>query len=203
MFLFGFGASTVFALNEFILRPYFKVGSLSSTVCWIVWEVWSAGTAIHTIFNYFWNWTESAWHSYFLLLGEVSTVFAIPFLLYFLISRRESSIQTSSQLFTFKSANGKEAFAIKKEHLLYVKAEDNYVSIVYNHKGEERSTVLRRKLSSLLEEYPDLKQVHRSYLVNPTSVQRIEKKPKSTKVHFSTGSSVPVSETFKDTLAKF
>lgn len=201
--LFAFGASVTFALNEFFLRPILRLDTLLRSVLWIIWEVWSAGTVTHVFFNYFWNWTESNWHSYFLLLGEVSSVFTVPFLLYFLIDRKAPHNQINSRLLIFKSANGKEEFAIRPKHLLYIKAEDNYVSIVHESKGEERSTVLRKKLSSLMEEYPNLKQVHRSYLVNPKAVQRIEKKPKSAKVHFSTGSYVPVSETFRHTLNDF
>lgn len=198
--IFGLGASLSFALNEFLLKPKLRMQSVPSTVIWVLWEVLVAGTVTHTIFNYFWNWTETTWSSYFLLMGEISTVFIVPFSLYYLFLRQEKSLSSKNQLFKFKSATGTEEIVVDSRHLLYVKAEDNYVSIVYSSKGEEKSTVIRKKLSSLLEEYPQLKRVHRSYVINPETIQRIEKKSKSMKVHFETGGSVPVSESFREAL---
>lgn len=198
--IFGLGASFSFAFNEFLLKPQLRVQSVSATVIWVLGEVLLAGTVTHTIFNYFWNWTETTWSSYLLLMGEVSSVFVIPFSLYFIFLRQEKSRPSNNQLFRFKSATGTEEVVVDSRHLLYVKAEDNYVSIVHSSKGEEKSTVIRKKLSSLLEEYPQLKRVHRSYVINPKTIQRIEKKSKSMKVHFETGGSVPVSESFRETL---
>ena len=167
--LFSCNVCLVFAINELVLKPRLALDASLKSVLWVLWEIFSAATATHVLFNYFWNWTESFWGSYFLLLGEMTSVLVVPFGLYF---------------------------------LLYVKAEDNYVKVVYRSKGQEKSFLLRRKLSEVEKLSPSLLRVHRSYLINVNNVMKIEQKTKSGRIHFDTGSSIPSSAKYQFSISQ-
>ena len=79
-------------------------------------------------------------------------------------------------MLVFTSENRKEKHAIQSTMLLYVKAEDNYVKVVYRNNEEEKSFLLRRKLSDIEKQFPSLVRVHRSYLVNMNNVVKVEQK---------------------------
>ena len=197
--LFGLNVSFVFAFNELLLKPQLLLNTRIKAGLWIFWEIFSAATATHLLFNYFWNWTEGFWSSYFLLFAEMVSVLIIPFGLYFLLNSKEGK----REMLVFTSENRKEKHAIQSTMLLYVKAEDNYVKVVYRNNEEEKSFLLRRKLSDIEKQFPSLVRVHRSYLVNMNNVVKVEQKSKSTAVHFETGSSVPFSTKYQSSISRF
>lgn len=197
--LFMLNVSVIFSINEFLIRPKLQLTTSIKVGLWIAWEVFSAASATHLLFNYFWNWTESNWHSYLLLLAEMTSVLVIPFGIYFLLKNKESS----PSMMVFTSENGKEKYAVHIDALLYVKAEDNYVKVVYKSNGDDKSFIIRRKLSDLEQLFPSLYRVHRSYLVSANNVVKVEQHSKGMAVHFSTGSQVPVSEKYSVTISQF
>ncbi|MEO1257087.1 MAG: LytTR family DNA-binding domain-containing protein, partial [Bacteroidota bacterium] len=146
---------------------------------------------------------ESNWKSYFLLLTEFTTVMIIPFTLYFLIKSKEANKRKQKQMLVFTSENGKDQYAIQAQKVLYVKAEDNYVKVVYKNGKQEDAFMLRKKLSDIEKSFPSLVRVHRSYLINTENVFKVEQNSKSTVVHFDTGSSLPSSSKYKSVLSTF
>lgn len=195
VFCFTLSVSATFGLNELIILPKIKLHSRLQKLLWIVWEIISAGTVTYFLFNFFWNFTESHWSAYFLLLGEFTSVMLIPFLIFFLIKAKESR---TPDLMVFESSNGKDRVAIQPDKLMYIKSEDNYVSIVYEANGGERSSIIRRKLYDVEESHPNLIRTHRSYLVNPAAIHSVLQKPKNVAVFFEHGNSIPVSDTYVD-----
>lgn len=100
-------------------------------------------------------------------------LFYIPFMLYgkykyfhLMVSPKKEA----DTAFTLKGG-GKDAIAIKLEKILYFKADDNYVDILFISEEDPllRKTTLRATLTSLshqLVNHPQFQRVHRSYMVN-------------------------------------
>ncbi|MEO9869570.1 LytTR family DNA-binding domain-containing protein [Ekhidna sp.] len=195
-FFFSLGVSSAFALNELFIIHYLRINSFVRYFCWNTWEIISAGSVTYLLFNYFWNFTESYWQSYFLLIGEFTSVMIVPFAIYYLMVSLEKNASKAIDLQVFTSTNGKERIAIKSNQLMFVKAEDNYVSIVYRSNGSIETSIIRRRLSDLEKSYPNLMRVHRSYLVNPLTIHRVEQKSRSVKIYFEQGETVPVSNSY-------
>ena len=191
------GVSITFALNEAFLLPRINTSGLVRKGLWIVWEVFSAATVTFILFDYFWNFTETSFYSYFLLLGEMTSVLVIPFVLYFLVNAKTKS---STDRMVFRSANGKETVSILRHKLLYLKSDDNYIRIVFRSGDELKTSILRKKLSDAEKEFPQLIRVHRSYLVNPLTILKVDIKSKAAKVHFEAEETVPVSNSFVTSL---
>lgn len=79
-----------------------------------------------------------------------------------------------------------EELLIKKAQLLYIKSEQNYVTVYHlDEKSRLRSTLLRLTLSKSHEQVPFLLKCHRSYLINPTAVKEIQGNSQKARVLFS------------------
>ena len=194
--LFVVVTSLVYGINELLVFRRWAPKARWHKMLFILWEVFSAGSAVFLLFNFFWNFTESYWSAYFLLLAEFSSVMAIPHVLYFLLEQATQK----ERPFVFTSENGKDKVSISFRSLQYLKAEDNYVSIISKIGDGVNTRLIRRKLSEMERQHPSLVRVHRSYLINPYAVQHIDQSTKSTQVYFDSGHRVPVSDTYKKRL---
>lgn len=191
--LFMVGVSATFAINEAVILPRVDTSTLLKKSLWILWEIFSAASVTFILFDYFWSFTETSFYSYFLLLGEMTSVLIVPFILYFLVGTKTKSIDDKM---VFTSTNEKEAITISPNKLLYLKSDDNYIKIIFLSGNEIRSALLRKKLSDAEKEFPQLIRVHRSYLVNPLTILKVDMKSKAKKVYFEANESVPVSNSF-------
>ena len=81
--------------------------------------------------------------------------------------------------------NGEEIY-IKTTKLVYIKAEQNYVTVYHlDEKSCLISTLLRLSLSKSHEQAPFLLKCHRSYLVNPIAVKEIIGNSQKARILFS------------------
>lgn len=93
--------------------------------------------------------------------------------------------------------NGEE-INIKKKDLIYIKAEQNYVTIYHlDEKSDVNSTLLRLTLSSSHEQAPFLVRCHKSYLVNLSAVTEIRGNSQKARILFTqTSDVVPLSKSY-------
>lgn len=97
------------------------------------------------------------------------------------------------------SKNGKDQLQLTKRHILYIRAEGNYVSVVHqtNHKTKE---VLLRATISDMEELLASKGIircHRSFLVNLTNIHRLHTHAGLEAIEISNGKiKLPASKTY-------
>ena len=198
VFLFSVLVSFVFALNEFLLKPRFDLKTTGRYTIWVVWEIWTAGTATHLLFNYFWNWTELYWSSYLMFWYEFPLVVIFPILFSLLIGQNRHSATQKDDYLVITSENGKEHFRVKPQQLLYLKSTDNYVEIFHLSNGQVKAHLLRKSFKEIEQEYPSspyLVRSHRSYMVNPQNVDHTEHKGKSMKLTIA-GAEIPVSGSY-------
>lgn len=73
-------------------------------------------------------------------------------------------------------ANKSDIITLNPFDFIYAQAQQNYVEIFYRSEGEKKieKRLIRTTLSKLNEQMPLAQQVHRSYLVNPDCVLKIE-----------------------------
>ena len=128
---------------------------------------------------------------------SVLTVIFLPLLIF--LRNNFGVIVTPEEVLRIhlKGSNKNERLSLNKEQLLYIKASENYVEIVYDESGTIRQKVFRNTLNSVHQQVPFLLKCHRSYLVNPIKVESI--KGNSQKAVLSLKNidiKIPVSKTF-------
>ena len=194
---FALAASVAYAVNELIIRRYLRLNSVAKKIIWNCWEIFSAGTVVFFLFDYFWNFTETHLSSYVLLIGEFASVMLIPHVIAGIVAYQGS---TMKKPFVLTSDNRRDKIIIPSDKLMYIKAEDNYVNIYYRLGSAVQSKLLRRKLSDLASEYASLLRVHRSYLVNTGTDLNVMQHTNSIEIEFDIQHRVPVSESYKNQL---
>ncbi|MDP4223754.1 MAG: LytTR family DNA-binding domain-containing protein, partial [Bacteroidota bacterium] len=92
--------------------------------------------------------------------------------------------------------------SVKKENLLYLESEENYVSICYLNKGKISKYLLRDTLKRMEENFTgtEIVRCHRSYMVNFEKVRVIRKDKEGLKLELDYPSvmDIPVSKTYVD-----
>lgn len=98
---------------------------------------------------------------------------------------------------TIKGENKYEIIELKREQLLFIKAMENYVEIIYvNNKTEIQSKTFRQTLSKIENEHTFLEKCHRSYLVNLQNIKELTGNSQTARISFkNTTINIPVSKT--------
>ena len=93
-------------------------------------------------------------------------------------------------------------FSIKKEDLIYIESDENYVSICYLNKGKLSKYMLRDTMKRMEETFAatEIVRCHRSYMVNFEKVKVIRKDKDGLKLELEGPSvpDIPVSKTYVD-----
>ena len=91
-------------------------------------------------------------------------------------------------------------FSIKKEDLIYIESDENYVSICYLNKGKLSKYMLRDTMKRMEEIFAgtEIVRCHRSYMVNFEKVKVIRKEKDGLKLELDSPSitDIPVSKTY-------
>jgi two-component system, LytTR family, response regulator len=83
---------------------------------------------------------------------------------------------------------------INLDHLLYIKAEDNYLSLV----EQDRQILTRMTVQEFMKlSYRNFIRVHKSYIVNATRIQKVERHQV-----LIDGINIPISKTFSEDLRR-
>ncbi|HQG36893.1 MAG TPA: LytTR family DNA-binding domain-containing protein [Bacteroidales bacterium] len=102
-------------------------------------------------------------------------------------------------------------FSVKKERLLYIEANGNYVNIYYENKGRVSKYLIRSTMKSMEEKFEgtDVIRCHRSFMVNFGKVKVIRKDDDGLRLGFDNAAvaDIPVSKTYVEnvmqTFSKF
>ncbi|MEL7341856.1 MAG: LytTR family DNA-binding domain-containing protein, partial [Bacteroidota bacterium] len=113
--------------------------------------------------------------------------------------------ETLPELLNLQNEKGKVELVIKADALLYLKAEDNYVSVFYLMHGTIKKELIRTSLKKIAHQVPEkcLIRVHRSYMINPQKIIRIEPIKDTFKISLAglEDGQIPVSATYKESLS--
>lgn len=103
-------------------------------------------------------------------------------------------------LYSLYDDSGQLRLSVKVEDIVMFKSEDNYVEIYYMIEGRLKNQLIRKRLKQIDDETCKFgfARCHRSYLVNLSSVSKIEKSGRSYSVILNgIKGSVPISRSFQ------
>lgn len=121
----------------------------------------------------------------------------LPALTYFrfIVGTKRSVEQIQNPLIHLQGQNKEDDLKIRFQQLLYIKAEDNYVKVCYLTKENAVAELLMRNtLSEISQQAPSLVYAHRSYLVSPLHIKKLQgHKQKASLLIQHVESEIPVS----------
>jgi len=79
--------------------------------------------------------------------------------------------------------------------LVYIQSADNYIEVTYIDNSILKKALIRTKISTLKERFPELQQIHRSYLINPFHFKQWQVKDGKTALVLTNDIQVIVSKT--------
>lgn len=103
----------------------------------------------------------------------------------------------------FYNLNGRFAFSCKRDNLLYLESNDNYVNVHYLNNGQEEHTIIHNTLKNLEITFANhgMIRCHRSYLVNRNKIKSLRRQKDSLVIELEdTESTIPVSKTYQDSV---
>ena len=213
IWLSGLLAIPVLIFTQIILRPWILKGKFSvwHAIVWLIIELFLLTLLFFPIFG---NQVPAGWPAIaeFIVVGKHTILIAfLPYLvaLLFLSSRKnispdipDSDVRESNQT-TFVSLldeNDKVALTIRKDHIMYLKSEDNYILLYYLNDHGPGRTLIRTNLKKLEAELDDadFMRIHRSYMVHLSKISKVEKSRKGYLLHLdSLPEKISVSAGFK------
>lgn len=106
--------------------------------------------------------------------------------------------KTEKEEIIIKSNIINEVFKIDVNDIIYLKSEQNYISIFYLKEGELKNHLLRISLVNALKQITseDIFRCHRSYVININSIEKITGNAQSLKLQLSKNCVVPVSRSY-------
>lgn len=149
---------------------------------------------------------------------KTSAVLLLPYAICYLIfSLKEKSEQLKMEqdqemviaqnVLSFYDEKKELKLSIKKENLLYIESEDNYVNVYYTNKGKISKYLLRNTLKVLEKEFEgsNVLRCHRSYMINIEQVT-ILRKEKGGGIFVEFGSEeivdIPVTKTYSEVITR-
>lgn len=183
LILVGF---VVIAIGRFFLYRY----ALSRPVTYLMFGIWIACeivalAVVYTFMAHFYlpNPDKVLFRVWLNTLRNTTLVIAIPYLIFILYLslqdyserlKKVDELQQASReaalpsVLSFYDYKGDMKFSIKRENLLFIESDDNYVNIWYTNKGKVEKFILRTTLK-VLEGYSfggGIMRCHRSFIVN-------------------------------------
>jgi len=197
----SFGVLTFVYLTVFEtwIKPKWNITRLSHSILWYLSLLLIGSQLIFLLFNFFWNWQEWNVEAYLLIVKEFPLLMALPLSFYFVLKALLKTSVNGEDYLLLQSENGKDRLKVRMQDFLYANSSENYITIFYTSDNRSRQHLIRKPLKVLEKEfnsYPEVKRIHRSYLVNSSNIQAV--KQLKTKVFVEmNGTSIPVSKQFE------
>jgi len=75
--------------------------------------------------------------------------------------------QTEAKKIEIKGEGNYEGLRLLFKDVISIKSSDNYIEVFYLNGKDVKKTLIRNKLSTISDEFPELLRTHRSYVINP------------------------------------
>ena len=144
------------------------------------------------------NYTLTSYLRYFKNIVLVFIPIFLPIYIYLRNKFGELIIPEQKNTFTITGENKNETLKFKKKDVIYIKAIENYIDIIYIESDQNiASKTFRQTLSKANQQLPFLEKCHRSYLFNFDNLKEIKGNSQNAKLHFNnTEQSIPLSKTY-------
>lgn len=213
---FGLVQGVVLGIYEFVIVPLlFKEKTWSTFLVRMLAELLIIAFFTFLYYNVlgdFHDWNFWSFMSFVINIGLMSI---IPFAIIFLYSNYKHAqsaynllelqpkLELSDKFIHLQSYNKKEQLTITLNDLLFIEAQDNYVSVHYLEKGCLKKQLLRATMkdveANLKADF--IMRCHRSYIVNMNKVKKVSKEGKYMKLFLPhLEGFIPVSRSYFKTL---
>lgn len=202
---FGFLLFAVFVLQSMMENTWYH---RRNKVWLVIYEIVSttlffifSGTVIYFYNSMVINGLNYSFKDYWNYLSSIVLVMIPLFAPLFLYLRQkfgEKIIPPSITSFVLSGENKNETLRLEKEEVLFVRAIENYVEILFvNQNKTIVSKTFRQTLANVWQQLPFLEKCHRSYLVNRSTIKEIKGNSQSAKISFLHGEQkIPLSKTY-------
>ncbi|SEJ52303.1 LytTr DNA-binding domain-containing protein [Cyclobacterium xiamenense] len=197
----SFGVLTFMYLTAFEtwMKPKLNITRLSHSIIWYIGLLIIGSQLIFLLFNFFWNWQEWNVEAYLLIVKEFPLLMALPLSFYLVLIALIKPNIIKEEYLLFQSENDKDQLKVRLQDFMYANSSENYITIFYTSNSKSMQHLIRKPLKVLEQElnaYPEVKRIHRSYLLNSRNIQAV--KQLKTKVFVEmNGTSLPVSKQFQ------
>jgi len=197
-----------------------KKGNLSyiGYICWVAAEI-VIMSIVYTFGSHINNPTVSLDSLFSQILYKTCLVIMIPYIMsYCIMIWQEKSRQLKAMKNELESKNkdlsdpylqildekGEMRLSIRKENLLYIEAEDNYVCVCYLAGNNTKNIMVRTTLKRVAEQLncPSVLRCHRSYMVNTDHIKvlRREKDGFYIEMGIDCVPDIPISKTYGEAI---
>lgn len=219
--MIGFGIVIALSLSfyEFVIVPFlFKKEVLWVYILRIVLELVFIAATIFLYYNYMGNFHDWSFKSYLSFVFNISVMSIIPIaiiLLYnnykrtkqaFQLLELRPTISPDDKYVSLRSTNGKELITLTLNELLYIEAQDNYISVHYSENDILKSKLLRTTMKEIEAHLkPDhVLRCHRSFIINMNKVNKVIKEGHQLKLFIpELKSPIVASRSFVPQIVKF
>jgi LytTr DNA-binding domain len=212
--VFGFGMVQGFVLiiYEFGIVPFvFKNTSWSFFIVRMLLELLLIVSCTFLYYNILGGFHDWYFKSFLEFVFNISLMSIIPFAIIFLYSNYRKSqkayqllelqpqLTLTEKYINLQSYNGKEKLTITLANLLYIEAEDNYISVFHLEKGIVKKQLLRATMKDI---EANLKvqfiiRCQRSFIVNINTVEKVKRDGHQMKLYLPhISKSIPVSRSY-------
>lgn len=104
--------------------------------------------------------------------------------------------KTGLHIIEIKGQGVYENLNVMANHLIFIKAADNYVEITHIEVKKLKKTLIRTTLSEVESQHEELLRTHRSYIINPTHYKQWITKNGNHEISLSGDITVPISGSY-------
>lgn len=119
----------------------------------------------------------------------------------------DSNVAAADSRLHFYDSRHSLKFVVAADHILYIKADENYITIHYTEGEKNKIYEMRCSMKSIEEicAKNGILRCHRSYFINPTHVKALRKDKENVivaEMDITEGTLIPVSKTYYEDLVK-
>ncbi len=209
---FGIVQGLVLTVYEFVIVPFvFKKANCSVFIVRMFLELLLIAFFTFLYYNILGNFHDWYFSSFLDFIFNIILMSLIPLSFIFLYSKYKQTYKAyqllelqpklalSEKYINLQSYNGKEKLAITLADLLYIEAEDNYISVFHLEKGMVKKQLLRAKMKDIEANLKSqfIIRCHRSFIVNINTVEKVTRDAHQMKLYLPhISKSIPVSRSY-------
>jgi len=96
-----------------------------------------------------------------------------------------------------------DVLKLLRSELVCIKSEDNYLAVYFFRDGNLERKMVRGNLNTVIKKYPELKRVHRSYIINPLKYSDAKSNSGKLSLLLQGNLEVPVSRNIRNEVKSF
>ena len=195
----GFGVVTIVAGMAYDFFGLYVLKFAKDMPSWTLWKwiinaiflVLFIGTCNYLFMTILMGWETFVWKRFFYTVYSTLAIGIFPIIFSGLMvqmnaykrnQKQAENIQSSlhpiankEQVITLTSQNNSQSIQISVNHLFYLEAQQNYVSIYHLQDGNLEKTIFRNTIKQMEEQLQDtpLFRCHRSFLVNTKLIEKV------------------------------